>query len=95
MSAPDPQTYHWFTGTGMVHGVRLRDGKAEWYRNRFVRDDDVTATKGWPHDARAAPRHGRRHRQHERDRPRRPHAARSSRPAACRSSSPTTSRRCR
>jgi carotenoid cleavage dioxygenase len=28
----DPETYHWFTGDGMVHGVRLRDGKAEWYR---------------------------------------------------------------
>ena len=23
----DPETYHWFTGTGMVHGLRLRDGK--------------------------------------------------------------------
>ena len=21
---PDPATYHWFTGDGMVHGVRLR-----------------------------------------------------------------------
>ena len=28
--------YHWFTGNGMVHGVRLNDGKAEWYRSRFV-----------------------------------------------------------
>ena len=28
---------HWFLGPGMVHGVRLRDGKAEWYRNRWVR----------------------------------------------------------
>ena len=27
---------HWFTGTGMVHGVRLRDGRADWYRNRYV-----------------------------------------------------------
>ncbi len=27
---------HWFLGPGMVHGVRLRDGKAEWYRNRWV-----------------------------------------------------------
>jgi carotenoid cleavage dioxygenase len=35
----DPAAYHWFTGDGMVHGVRLRDGKAEWYRNRFVRND--------------------------------------------------------
>ena len=28
---------HWFLGHGMVHGVRLRDGAAEWYRNRYVR----------------------------------------------------------
>ena len=28
---------HWFLGPGMVHGVRLRGGKAEWYRNRWVR----------------------------------------------------------
>ena len=27
---------HWFFGDGMVHGVRLDGGKAEWYRNRFV-----------------------------------------------------------
>ncbi|MEU9893808.1 carotenoid oxygenase family protein [Streptomyces phaeochromogenes] len=27
---------HWFKGSGMVHGVRLREGRAEWYRNRWV-----------------------------------------------------------
>ena len=27
---------HPFFGDGMVHGVRLRDGQAEWYRNRYV-----------------------------------------------------------
>ncbi len=32
----DLATHHWFVGDGMVHGIRLRDGKAEWYRNRFV-----------------------------------------------------------
>ena len=32
----DPATHHWFMGAGMVHGVRLRGGNAEWYRNRFV-----------------------------------------------------------
>ena len=26
----DDPNYHWFLGAGMVHGVRLRDGKAEW-----------------------------------------------------------------
>ncbi|HYD09978.1 MAG TPA: carotenoid oxygenase family protein, partial [Acidimicrobiales bacterium] len=29
--------YHWFTGAGMVHGVRLEGGTAQWYRNRWVR----------------------------------------------------------
>ena len=37
-----PRTY-WFTGDGMVHGVRLRDGRAEWYRNRWVRGDEAIA----------------------------------------------------
>ena len=42
----DLRTHHWFIGTGMVHGVRLRDGKAEWYRNRYVRGDEVAETQG-------------------------------------------------
>src|SRR5690349_14372294 len=33
----DPELYHWFVGDGMVHGIRIRDGKAQWYRNRWVR----------------------------------------------------------
>ena len=37
---------HWFLGPGMVHGVRLRDGKAEWYRNRWVRSDNVARALG-------------------------------------------------
>ncbi len=28
---------HAFLGDGMVHGVRLSGGRADWYRNRFVR----------------------------------------------------------
>jgi len=28
---------HWFLGDGMLHGVRLENGKAQWYRNRWVR----------------------------------------------------------
>ena len=28
---------HWFAGDGMIHGVRLEDGRAAWYRNRWVR----------------------------------------------------------
>jgi carotenoid cleavage dioxygenase len=46
----DDPNYHWFLGAGMVHGVRLRDGKAEWYRNRWVRSKAVAAARGenWP-----------------------------------------------
>jgi carotenoid cleavage dioxygenase-like enzyme len=46
MSAVDPATYHWFTGDGMVHGVRLRDGRAEWYRARSVRSTAVSEALG-------------------------------------------------
>ena len=28
---------HWFLGNGMIHGVELQNGKAVWYRNRYVR----------------------------------------------------------
>lgn len=44
----DPATYHWFTGDGMVHGLRLREGRAEWYRNRWVRSPEVAAALGEP-----------------------------------------------
>ncbi|MGP0029242.1 MAG: carotenoid oxygenase family protein [Acidimicrobiales bacterium] len=44
--APEPSSYHWFTGDGMVHGIRLRDGRAEWYRNRWVRSGPVAAALG-------------------------------------------------
>lgn len=45
MSA-NPATYHWFLGDGMVHGVRLKDGKALWYRNRWIRSTAVSAALG-------------------------------------------------
>jgi carotenoid cleavage dioxygenase len=45
---PDPSTNHWFSGSGMVHGLRLRDGRAEWYRNRFVRSAEVATALGEP-----------------------------------------------
>ncbi len=56
LSAPEPTTYHWFTGDGMVHGIRIRDGHAEWYRNRFVRSAAVTTSLGEP--VREGPVHG-------------------------------------
>ena len=45
-NGPNPvtgQSGHWFLGEGMLHGVRLRDGRAEWYRNRFVQTDLLTS----------------------------------------------------
>lgn len=32
----NPANYNWFMGDGMVHGLRLKEGKALWYRNRYV-----------------------------------------------------------
>ncbi|WP_039890302.1 carotenoid oxygenase family protein [Mycobacterium xenopi] len=54
----DPVTYHWFSGDGMVHGVAIRDGKARWYRNRWVRSPAVCAALGEPAPVRLDPRAG-------------------------------------
>ncbi|GGW12888.1 dioxygenase [Streptomyces capoamus] len=45
----DPRAHHWMLGEGMVHGVRLRDGRAEWYRNRWVRSSQVARKLGEPY----------------------------------------------
>ena len=44
----DPTKHHWFVGAGMVHGVRLRDGNAEWYRNRYVGSKSLSEMRGQP-----------------------------------------------
>ena len=36
---PRAENKHWFVGDGMVHGVRLENGRAAWYRNRWVRTE--------------------------------------------------------
>jgi carotenoid cleavage dioxygenase-like enzyme len=36
-SNPKGSAGHWFFGDGMVHGLRLEQGRADWYRNRWVR----------------------------------------------------------
>ena len=51
-----PDQFHWFTGTGMAHGLRLCDGSARWFRSRYVRSDRVTEAMGRP--AVEGPRHG-------------------------------------
>ena len=52
---PDPKGYHWFSGDGMVHGLAVRDGKALWYRNRWIRSKAVAEATGLP--AAPGPRH--------------------------------------
>ena len=44
----DPAKHHWFVGDGMVHGVRLREGRAEWYRNRYVGSSSLSERRGQP-----------------------------------------------
>lgn len=43
---PDLASHHWFVGDGMVHGIRLRGGRAEWYRNRFVGSERNAELRG-------------------------------------------------
>ncbi|NEA58781.1 dioxygenase [Streptomyces sp. SID13666] len=45
----DPRAHHFMLGEGMVHGVRLRDGRAEWYRNRWIRSSGVAKKLGEPY----------------------------------------------
>lgn len=44
-NGPNPRQAgaHWFTGDGMIHGVRIEGGRAKWYRNRWVRTDTFDA----------------------------------------------------
>jgi len=43
---PDEDAYHWFLGDGMLHGLRLDGGNAEWYRNRWVRTSETATALG-------------------------------------------------
>jgi carotenoid cleavage dioxygenase len=52
----DGKGHHWFVGDGMVHGVKLSRGKAEWYRNRYIRSRGMEARAGLP--AAPGPRRG-------------------------------------
>jgi carotenoid cleavage dioxygenase-like enzyme len=39
----DETDYHWFSGDGMVHAIALSEGRAEGYRNRWVRTRALAA----------------------------------------------------
>ena len=43
--APDPRSYHFFTGDGMLHGIRIQGGGALWYRNRWIRSEAVAKAR--------------------------------------------------
>ena len=45
---PDPVGRHWFLGDGMVHGIALQDGRALWYRNRWIRSRLAASSLGRP-----------------------------------------------
>ena len=47
-AAPDPRSYHFFVGDGMLHAVRIRDGRAIWYRNRWIRSTEAAKARGVP-----------------------------------------------
>lgn len=57
-SEVDPAAYHIFTGDAMVHGISLRDGAAQWYRNRWVRTPALCTRLGEPAPSRINPNAG-------------------------------------
>lgn len=46
VTTPDEASYHWFTGDGMAHGIRVKGGEAVWYRNRWIRSNAVSDALG-------------------------------------------------
>ena len=55
--SPDLVGQHWFLGDGMVHGIAMREGRALWYRNRWIRSLPAAAALGCA--AAPGPRRGR------------------------------------
>lgn len=48
-NGPNPfsgESGHWFMGDGMVHGVRLENGKAPWYRARYIQTEMLGQAEG-------------------------------------------------
>jgi carotenoid cleavage dioxygenase len=54
---PEHAGHHWFLGDGMVHGIGIGDGRAQWYRNRWIRSRLAAAALG--EQAAPGPRRGR------------------------------------
>jgi carotenoid cleavage dioxygenase-like enzyme len=41
----DGASDHWFAGDGMLHGIRLDEGNATWYRNRWIQTKPLKGIK--------------------------------------------------
>ena len=54
---PPSRGHNWFLGDGMVHGLAIGDGRALWYRNRWIGSRMAAAALGRP--AAPGPRRGR------------------------------------
>ncbi len=50
-NGPNPvepnEQHHWFSGEGMLHALRINNGKVERYRNRWVRSPSIEQSKGF------------------------------------------------
>jgi carotenoid cleavage dioxygenase len=54
-NGPNPRggaSPHWLVGDGMLHGVALAEGRARWYRNRYVGAPAEPRAPGAPRDLR-------------------------------------------
>ena len=54
---PEQLGSHWFLGDGMVHGIAIQNGRALWYRNRWIGSRSAAAALG--REAAPGPRRGR------------------------------------
>lgn len=36
INVKNPRNYHWFTGDGMLHALRLKGGEAHWYKSSYI-----------------------------------------------------------
>ena len=55
--APVHAGHHWFLGDGMVHGIAIADGRALWYRNRWI--GSRSASRALGREPAPGPRRGR------------------------------------
>lgn len=41
----NPHLYHWFSGDGMIHGLRIESGTVQWFKSRYIATDSVQKNK--------------------------------------------------